>query len=822
MEEYIEVSLSVRELVEFILAGGSIDNRVGSSDLYQRANEGSRLHRKLQKKSREKYGDSYQAEVSLSNDHIEEGIFYHVFGRADAILQLNEQTIVEEIKTVELPLSSLSCKEGESGYRPLHWAQAKCYAYMLCQQQHLEYISVRLIYCQTETEETICFTKDFTIKELEEFYLDLLFRYRRWAKRSNDWKIIRNQSAKSLSFPFKNYREGQRQMAAVIYRSAVNGSRVLCQAPTGIGKTISSLFPSVKAMGEGLISHIFYLTAKTSTRAVAEEGFHLMHKQGMCLKRITLTAKEKICFLEEPLCNPDDCPYAKDYYDRVQDVIFRMLCEEDSFSRDVIERWAKEKQLCPFELGLDLSVWCDAVICDYNYLFDPVVYLKRFFDKKGEYCFLIDEAHNLVDRARGMYSAQLQKSDILSCKKLIASHSKRLEKTLTALNREFLTLKKEIFSHDEQKEYYLTLNEIPKKFLKSIQHFFTVCTEFLEEHRQNKPITTLLEPVEPLPSELLRLYFDARFFLRIAELFDDRFTFFAAVSGTEVTVKLLCLDPAEMVDNRLKLGRCAALFSATLSPPSYYKTVLGCADSSETTNSYALASPFPPQNLCLLVCPQINTRWAKREESLKPIAELLYQMIQAKNGNYLAYFPSYQYLQKEAQVFSKLFPDVPLLLQSPQMDDEQRAAFLQEFDSPHAKNSLLGFAVLGGIYSEGVDFKGEKLLGTAIIGTGLPRVGAQQEILREYYQEKYQTGYDYAYRYPGMNKVLQAAGRVIRSMDDRGVVLLMDDRFSTLSYRRLFPTHWNHAVPIYSVSEMKDKLSSFWNPLDEISNSTDF
>lgn len=815
-EHNLEQSLPVRELVEFILASGSIDNRGASSDLFQRANEGARLHRKLQKLSLEQYGDAYRPEVSLADDQLSDGILYHIYGRADAVLTEGERMTVEEIKTTELPLERISGTPGEPGYRPLHWAQAQCYAHILCKQEERTGIDVRLIYCQTETEQTVCFTRHFSAEELEAFYLDLLRKYHRWADYRWRWKQLRDEQARLLPFPFEEYRAGQRQMAAVIYRSAASGSRVFCQAPTGIGKTISSLFPSVKAMGEGFVSHLFYLTAKTSTRAVAEEGFDRMQNSGMRLKRVTLTAKDKICFLEERLCNPDDCPYARGYYDRAPDVLFTMLEQEDAFSRPVIERWARQEQLCPFELALDLSLWCDAVICDYNYLFDPVVYLRRFFDHSGSYCFLIDEAHNLLDRARSMYSAQLKKSDVLTCKKLGKSLAKPLSRSLSRLNQEMIALRKEILAQkDAGQERYLIQTKLPEPLIQAARTFHTACSRFLEERRQDAAYRGVLAQVSesgdsPAP-ELLQLYFDVRFFLRIAELFDERFALMASVSGSEVVVKLLCLDPSQMIDDRLKLGRCAAMFSATLSPPSYYKTVLGCADSSVESHSYALPSPFPQENLCLLLCPQINTRWAARQASLEPIAHLLYRMISAKSGNYLAYFPSYQYLRQEAEVFSRLYPDVRLLLQTPDMTEEERQAFLQEYETPNRDAPLLGFAVLGGIYSEGIDFRGEKLLGTAIIGTGLPKVGAQQEILRDYYQRQNGCGYDFAYRYPGMNKVLQAAGRVIRSSEDRGVVLLLDDRFSTADYCRLFPAHWSHARTVSGCEEMSVLLRQFWD-----------
>lgn len=805
MSQIASVSLSVRELVEFILASGSIDNR-GGGDLYQRANEGARLHRKLQKQSRSQYGEIYQPEVTLSDERKVDGVVFHIYGRADAILDDPEGPIIEEIKTTELALTLLSDQPEQSGYNPLHWAQATCYAFILAQQRQLPEVRVRLIYCQLETEETISFTHRLSFEQLSQFYLDLLARYHRWAMMRFDWEQLRNRCAKQLAFPFSEYRAGQRQMAAVIYRAAENGSRVLCQAPTGIGKTISSLFPSIKALGEGKLSHIFYLTAKNSTRLAAEEAFARMQEKGLRLRRVSLTAKDRICFLPERLCNPDDCPYAKGYYDRVQDVLFEMLKQEDAFTRPVIERWAKQRQLCPFELGLDLSLWCDAVICDYNYLFDPIVYLRRFFDHRDRYAFLIDEAHNLVDRARGMYSAALRKSDFLACKKLADEVSKPLSKALMAVNRQMLSLRKQIAQDTQQEqEHFMTAHTLPEPLLQSLRHLFTVYSTTLEQNRRLPLQPSLFSSAHSLAPELMQLYFDLRFFLlHRRPVRRTLLLFLAAASGSQLTVKLLCLDPAQMVDERLKLGRCTALFSATLSPPSYYKAVLGC-DSDEQTHSYALPSPFVQEKLCLLVCNQINTRWAMREQSLEPIARLLFEMVSAKAGNYIAYFPSYQYLQKEAEVFSQLYPQLPLVLQSPQEDD-----FLAQFDQPHPERSLLGFAVLGGVYSEGVDLQGEKLLGCAIIGTGLPKVGAQQEILREYFQQKNNSGYDFAYRFPGMNKVLQAAGRVIRSPQDRGVVLLLDDRFTTAAYRRAVPCPLDHAAHPFGQRQLRQTLCTFW------------
>ena len=791
------VKLSVRALVEFVLRCGDIDARAQAGG-YDRANEGARIHRRLQKAA----GKDYKAEVSFKAVRVVDGIEYRLEGRADGIMETPTGYIVDEIKTTDAPAERLT-----EDYNPLHWAQAKCYAAFLCKEKKLNGVTVQLTYYQVDTEEIVRHRRLFGALELENFLTHTLHLYTPWAKMAAEWLEKRTESLKALRFPFAEYRAGQYRLAGAVYKTIEGGGRLFACAPTGVGKTISTLFPAAKALGEGKAERIFYLTAKTVTRTAAEGAVALLRESqpGLCFKCVTLTAKDKACPLEERQCTPQHCPRAKGYYDRVNDALYRFLNAHSHFTREAIAAFCEAEALCPFEFTLDLSLFCDCIICDYNYLFDPIVYLRRFFDHRDRYAFLIDEAHNLVDRARGMYSAALRKSDFLACKKLADEVSKPLSKALMAVNRQMLSLRKQIAQDTQQEqEHFMTAHTLPEPLLQSLRHLFTVYSTTLEQNRRLPLQPSLFSFAHSLAPELMQLYFDLRFFLRISDLFDERFCFFAAASGSQLTVKLLCLDPAQMVDERLKLGRCTALFSATLSPPSYYKAVLGC-DSDEQTHSYALPSPFVQEKLCLLVCNQINTRWAMREQSLEPIARLLFEMVSAKAGNYIAYFPSYQYLQKEAEVFSQLYPQLPLVLQSPQEDD-----FLAQFDQPHPERSLLGFAVLGGIYSEGVDLQGEKLLGCAIIGTGLPKVGAQQEILREYFQQKNNSGYDFAYRFPGMNKVLQAAGRVIRSPQDRGVVLLLDDRFTTAAYQRLFPAHWSHARILSDSEQLRQTLCTFW------------
>lgn len=774
-----EIRISVKKLAEFLLQSGSLDNRFGGID---RASEGARIHRRLQKAG----GPSYRAEVFLSQQTERHGFLYRVEGRADGVITDAVGVTVDEIKTTGAPLTMIT-----EDFNRAHWGQAMCYAYFYCLQENLERISVQLTYFQVDTEEIRRFQRVYTAEELEAFYLDLLDQYEKWAAIQRDWTSVRDQSIRALAFPFATYRAGQRQMAVAVYRTIAAKGRLFCQAPTGIGKTVSTLFPAVKAMGEGKAERIFYLTAKTVTRRAAEDAFAQMRDQGLRLKTITLTAKDKICFLEQRDCNPEACPYANGYYDRANQALYELVHDCEAVTREAVEACAQKHRVCPFELSLDAALWCDAIIGDYNYLFNPVVYLKRFFgESPGEYVFLVDEAHNLVDRSRDMYSAALHKSTVLQARRLVGKEERKLFRALGAVNTEMLTLRK---ACGESRT--LTQEEAPKELLTALNRFISCWEEWAEEHRHSR--------TDPL---LLQLYFDALFFLRIAELYDDHFVTYVTVSGSDVTVKLLCLDPSPLLDKAMQRGRASIFFSATLSPLDYFTSVLGGDD---TTKKYVLPSPFDPAHLGLFIDDRVSTKYRDRARSLHPVAELLYAMLQGRQGNYLAYFPSYSYMNEVYRVFRERYPEVQTLLQTAGMDEEARMEFLNRFDV-EPEGTLLGFCVLGGIYAEGIDLRGERLIGTAIVGVGLPQVNAEQEILRAYYDRTNGEGFAFAYQYPGMNKVLQAAGRVIRGEQDRGVVLLIDSRFSTASYRNLFPTHWQHFQTVRSAPELEQAVAAFW------------
>lgn len=780
MREINKIKISVRNLVEFVLRAGDLDTRfMGSS----RAVEGTRAHQKIQKASK----DNYMPEVTLKHELDYRGFLFNLEGRADGVIEEEEGYIIDEIKSTTRDLEFI-----DENYNELHWAQGKCYGYIYAADNSLDNIQVQLTYYQLDTEEIKRIKKTFTIGELREFFYDLLDKYFVWANLTKDWLIQRNAAIKLLEFPFDNYRRGQRELAVAAYKTITEGKKLFVQAPTGIGKTISTIFPAIKAMGEGATSKIFYLTAKTITRQVAEEAILKMTNKGLSIKAVTLTAKDKICFSEGKGCNPEDCQYAKGHFNRVNDAMLDILKEEGILTREIIEDYAKKHNICPFEFSLDLAIWADCVICDYNYVFDPRVYLKRFFaDNNGDYTFLIDESHNLVDRAREMFSATLRKRAFLDLKRVMKDKEPKISKVLNKLNSYMLDMKKKCENNNShvQREVPDDIYALLRKLIKESEEWL-VRNEKLEGHQ-----------------ELLDLYFDALAFVKIGEIYDERFVTYVEKTNEDTIIKLFCLDPSFLLREAIKRGKTAIYFSATLAPLGYFREILGGSDEDYVMQ---LSSPFSVDNLCLLVGDKISTRYKNRAQSYDDICQYIKVMISEKVGNYLVFFPSYQYMNKVYELFVEYYPGIQTILQSPIMVEEEREEFLNKF-IPNPKESLVAFAVLGGIFSEGIDLKGDRLSGAAIIGVGLPQICLERDIIKNYFQDKNGKGYDYAYMYPGMNKVLQGAGRVIRSEEDKGIVMLIDERFSYPSYKDLFPVHWSKYCKVRDIKAIGKNISEFWS-----------
>ncbi|MCB5940967.1 ATP-dependent DNA helicase [bacterium 210820-DFI.6.52] len=787
MEERTEIRLPVRQLVALTTQSGSIDSRFAGAD---RAQEGSRIHRKLQRQE-----EGYRPEVTLSIHLVYRDIPFWIQGRADGILQEEGETVIDEIKTVAVSLDSIGPEDNAA-----YWAQALCYGYIYALQEGKERLTLRLTYYQIDTDEILRHRRSLDFAQLEEGFFDLLSRYQVWADFWQGWAAQRDASIASTSFPFARYREGQRRMMGAVYKTIQERGRLYCQVPTGVGKTISSLFPAVKAVGEGMAEKLFYLTAKTVARRAAEEGLVKLRESGLRFRSVSLTAKDKICFLEERACNPDDCPYANGHFDRVSDAVMELLHGPDGIGREEIEACARKHRVCPFELGLDVTLWSDCIICDYNYLFDPQVYLKRFFseERQGDYVFLIDEAHNLADRAREMFSARLYKSKVLEIKRLLGKDagSKKLSSALAKVNSAMVAMRKEC-----GEERFLLKKEQDSDFIDRLAALKGRCEEWLDRHKADSRLQAVLS-----------FYFEVNSYLKIAQLFDERYVLFCEKRGTEVISKQYCVDPSYLLGQAMERGRAAVLFSATLSPIQYFATVLGGGEGSKVCT---LPSPYPAQNLCLLVDDAISTKYNRREESATAVSEAIWQVVSARAGNYIAYFPSYKYMEMVCERFRDEHPEITLAVQTGEMDEGEREAFLARFDAPAQGGSLLGFCVLGGIYAEGIDLQGERLIGSIVVGVGLPQLNPETDVIRDYYEGQNRMGFAFAYQFPGMNKVLQAAGRVIRSEGDRGVVLLIDERFSAPRYRQLFPEHWRHARTVRSPEAIARSLTAFWEGEEE-------
>lgn len=779
------VKISVRGLVEFILRSGDLDSRTGAAPDKEAMQLGSKIHRKIQKSM----GAEYQAEVPLRFEKEYDTFLFVLEGRADGIVDKKGDVLIDEIKGTFRNLEELK------GPDTLHVAQAKCYAWMYAQNHACEHMTVQITYCNMEDEEIRYFHEEYTWEELEQWFCQLLEDYYPWAAFCVSWKQIRNESMQGLEFPFP-YRAGQREIVSSVYRTILRKKELFIQAPTGVGKTMSAVFPAVRAIGEGYGDKLFYLTARTIARTVAEEAFGILKDHGLAFKVITLTAKEKLCACEEMECTPEHCDRAKGHYDRVNGAVYEILTGENSFDRETLLAHSEKWNVCPYEMSLDLALWTDAVIGDYNYVFDPRVHLRRFFSEgvKGEYLFLIDEAHNLVERGREMFSAVLCKEDFLEMRKKVAPYNKKLERYLSKCNRQLLELKRECESYE--------VLEGPGALAFSLMNLQGELELFLEELAEGE-----------LRKEVLEFYFQTRTFLSICDLLDENYvTYTYHDDSGKFYLRLFCVNPACNLQQRLSQGRCTVFFSATLLPITYYKKLLGSTEGDD----YAIYvdSPFPLKNRALLIGRDVSSRYKRRGyEEYSRISSYIHQIISGKKGNYMVFFPSYRMLSDVYEVYCGQYADkedrsIRYLVQSASMSEAEREEFLETF-APDGGDTAVGFCVMGGIFAEGIDLSGERLIGAILVGTGLPQVGIEREILMNYYDQAGENGFDYAYRFPGMNKVLQAAGRVIRTDQDRGVIALLDERFLSSDYRKLFPREWMDYRGC-SLGQVGNLLREFW------------
>ena len=799
-EDRTTVKISVRNLVEFIYRQGDITSSGSGTRDTEAMQLGSKIHRKIQKSM----GLGYEAEVSLfalqkiESREYDESFFLKIEGRADGIYREGDRVLIDEIKGVYLDVNELE----EPVY--VHKAQAMCYAYMVAEKEDLPEIGIQVTYCHLETEQIVRFEDTYTRDEIVAWFEELMRQYEKWAVYEYDWKKKRDASIRRLAFPF-TYREGQKELAAVTYHTIEDKKKLFIEAPTGVGKTITTVFPAVKAMGEGLSDRIFYLTAKTITRTVAEDCFALLGEQELNFKPLTITAKEKLCVLEKISCNPGDCERAKGHYDRVNEAVYDMLVNEEKMTREIILAYAEKHQVCPFEMGLDAALFADAIICDYNYVFDPNVYLRRFFstEKKGDMVLLVDEAHNLVERGREMYSARLVKEDFLAVKRIVKAtlrHERRpevqyllrkFEKSLEAVNRCMLNWKHEC----DEFEVIDEAGMLEFQLLRVAGDYELFAKEY---------------PVLPERETLLNLYFDVRHFLAILENMDDKYQIYLDYDAERnFRIKLQCMDPSRCLGEVMERVRSTILFSATLLPIRYYKEQLG---GSEGDAAVYARSSFLPEQRKILIARDATSKYTRRGPAeYQKIADYIDAFVSARAGNYLVFFPSYAFME---QVVARLEEreDRHLLVQSNDMREREREEFLEAFEETSeavSMVSVIGCCVMGGIFSEGIDLREDRLIGAVIVGTGLPMVCNERELFKDYFERMKGSGFDYAYLYPGVNKVFQAGGRVIRTAEDKGAVLLLDERFLQRQYRELFPREWEE-YRVVDVREMKEALREFW------------
>ena len=784
------IKISVRNMVEFVYRSGNIDSGYMSG---QRAADGVRIHKKIQnmrKAQAKKNGSSYESEYTFKLEFEYKDCSFKLEGRADGLIISNDKIIIEEIKSTTKDISEIDDSPDH-----WHWAQAKCYGHMYMALFGIDEIGIDLTYCTVESGEHKTFRHDFTKSALEEFFYATIDKYYAFAKMDMERIERRNKTAKTLDFPFGSYRNGQRELAISVYAAIKGEKNLFAHAPTGIGKTVSTVYPAVKALEQGLIEKVFYLTSRNTGRIMATDCLRLLEECGLNLVSVNLSAKTKICVLGEPSCNPSDCLCALGHFDRINEAILDIMSGETIITKEIIETYAAKHQVCPFEMGLDLTYFCDFVIGDYNYVYDPTAKLKRYFggELKNNFAILIDEAHNMVDRARDMFSAELNFNNFSFVYSLLKG-TKIALRTKAGKVKNMLT---ELGDSLTQGDYGTAATHALPDTLYYVLHDFQAQMDIWLGMNQGNPDF----------AKMLEIYFNVMDFLRIFDIYDDSFITMVTKNqvgrGVYVDLQIICLDPSFQIAQCNKTVKSTIYFSATLSHMDFFTGVLGGV---ENDFRLAMPSPFKRENLCVMVNTSISTKYKDRRNSYKDVVQMVYASISQKCGNYLVFFPSYAYMEDVYSIFAQEYAHVNTIMQ---VRGDSSGDFLENFKTDNEEN-LLGFAVLGAGYSEGIDLAGDLLIGVIVVGVGLPMICLERDSICDYYNEKNGDGYGYAYRYPGMNKVMQAGGRVIRKEDDRGFILLIDRRYATDEYLQLIPNEWRGFAVVQNPEQARTVLGRFW------------
>ena len=770
------IKMSVHQLVDFLLRKGDIDNRVYNKNTM---NEGSRLHASYQRRQDSDYIAEYYLIHTFKVDDFE----VTLNGRADGIISRPFLTTIDEIKTSVMDNEEFYQEQGE-----WHLGQAKIYALIYALDHDLERMGVRLTYINQLNNSSLVKDFKYTKEELENYVTDLIREYLEFYKLVFSQLEKRNETSELLDFPFKKFRKGQRELAKYTFAAIKNKQNLYVEAPTGIGKTMSTLFPAVKSFSNGEVDKIFYLTAKNSGVEAAFNATKLLVEKGLRVVAIQITAKEKICACPGRGCNPDECPFAKNYYGKVRNAIIEAVTHELLLSKDVITEYAMRHQICPFEYELDLSLFSDIIICDFNYLFDPIVYMRRYFDEDNyRMVGLIDEAHNLVERGRDMYSASIDYYEFKRMKNSLKDYNhKELKTAIRRINKLFKAYQ------EEKKEGYNLLDDIDNKILNALSNFQKCCSDFMKKEHQK------------VTDELKDFYFSTIRFSKIADFFDENFKFFIYKDQKEISLNIYNLDPSSLIGESLKKLEAAVLFSGTLSPLDYYVQMLG---GNEDSPVLKIPSPFPKENFKLMIAPNVSTTYKNRDNTILEVVDYIKTMVDQKVGNYFVFFPSYKYLNSVLAKFDDT--SYELHVQKSEMSESEKIKFLDNFQT-NPKTTHIAFAVLGGIFSEGIDLLHDRLIGAIIVGVGLPQISYERDLIRNYFNENEENGFEYAYVKPGMNRVMQAVGRVIRSEEDVGAVLLIDERYMHRQYQDLFKAEWSNYQVVLTIDDLKDELVSFY------------
>ena len=796
-----QVQLSVRQLVEFICRSGDIDVRETTGILdVSRMQLGAKIHRKLQKEAKGLYTPEVPVRlerqlsclVSRPDETMEITYPYQliVTGRADGVIEDEDGVMIDEIKTVSRDV--LKMEEPEE----VHLAQAKVYAAVIAKQEELENIRVQMTYVEPDSMHIKRFETKYTADELGQWLEDLLSRFKAWTDFGIRQRLFRQASIQGLPFPYP-YREGQRDLVVFVYRHIEAGKRLFIEAPTGTGKTLATVYPAVQSVGQSQAERIFYLTAKTITRTVAEEAFDLLRSKGLHFRTVTLTAKEKICPQEDKTCSPATCPYAKGHFDRINEALFDLISHEERITRPVVLQYARKHTVCPYSLAMEAADWADGIIGDYNYGFDPEASLMRFFiDSAGSSIFLIDEAHNLVERARGMYSADISKEEVLLARRTLKKlpGASRVVKALGEVNDWLLAEGKK--AESDRNALALTEEEDGLAFCELVSELDRALLSYLNHHRKFEK-----------RDEILLFFFGVHHFVGMAPDFGTGYLQYTSKDEGGTIFHAFCVDPSAQLIQRMDYTRSTILFSATLLPVQYFKEMLTGHAEDDAVYAHSI---FPSDSRHVFIATDVSSLYRERSlENYERIARYIRETVEAKAGHYIAYFPSYSFLISVADIYRRLFPEDQLLLQDRSMSEADRENFLSAFQHPDG-TTRIGFAVMGGAFAEGIDLKKESLIGAIIVGTGLPGISLDNDLLRSYFDERGRDGFNYAYQYPGMNNVLQAAGRVIRTVNDRGVIVLLDRRFLSGRYRALFPREWDRVSSV-NIRNIRKELDAFWD-----------